>query len=221
MRTPVPPRVKTFARHKALVAPGRKPALRKIPVMSATPILFLTAFLLGYLPGIAAGRNGESVLGQQLAVYYTEQSHFSVWQELFASQMAATFLQLLFVLLCGFSAFGTIALFLFFSGKGLFLGFCAANVLALQGSRALGVYWGSTCLPDLVFLFVAIWLSTYATAVSRGLFQSAFCGGAPRGQLAGNARKLVFHFGVALLLSAIFRAFCSGVVIFFFRLFCS
>lgn len=218
MRTPVPPRSKVLSRHKALPGSARRSTTRKISMTSSAPILFLTAFLLGYLPGIAAGCSGQSVLGQQLAVYYTEQVRLSTWKELFMSQMAATFLQLLFVLLCGFSAFGVIVLFLFFAGKGLFLGFCAVNVLALQGARALGVYWGSTCLPDLFFLFASIWMATNATAVSLGLFQSAFCGGAPRGRLAGSTRKLLFCFGVALSLSVVFRAVCSGIVVFFFRL---
>lgn len=217
MRTTTPPRTKLYWRHKTLKA-AQSPSRQRNATLSGWFLVLLLAFVLGYLPGILAGRHGQSLLGQQLADYYTTQANFFVWRDLFLVQMAATFLQLSAVLLCGFSAFGSAILFLLFIGKGMFLGFTAANVLAIQGVRALGLYWLTTCLPDLLFLFLSAWLAVYATVLSRGLFQSVFRNGTPRGQLAANARRLLFHFGVFLLLSVVFRFFSSGLIAFLVRL---
>lgn len=168
-------------------------------------------FLLGYLPGIFLGRNGTTVLGQQLATYYTAPDRLTVWRDLFMSQSAGFFLQLLAVWLCGFTAFGLGLLLLIFAAKGLFLGFCSANILTLGGVNALCLYWLSGCLPQVLLLILLLWLTGHAALLSHGLFQSIFLGGAPRGQLIGNARRLTLRFLLCVPVSWLIGLFCSGL----------
>lgn len=175
-------------------------------------------FLLGYLPGILAGQSGTSVIGQQIAAYYTDVARLSHWSELFSSQAAAFFLQLFSVWLFGFTAFGPGLLLLLFAGKGLFLGFCASQVLCIGGTKKLIVYWISSCLPNVLLLFILLWLAGYAVHMSHGLFQSIFLGGAPRGQLPGNARRLTVRFLLCLPFSVLICGLCSLFVILFIRL---
>lgn len=183
-------------------------------------MVFLCAlfFILGYLPGIFVGQGGKSELGQQLATYYTGSAKDISWGTSFYSQMLSAFLQHFSVLLCGFSPFGMVLLFLLFLAKGSFLGFCAANVLAVGGVKSLVVYWLLWCLPSLVILFLSLWLAGYAIPVSRGLFQSAFQGGAPRGQLNAAVRRLAVRFLTAMFFSCLFSAVFSGVFILVNRL---
>lgn len=182
-------------------------------------LLCAAAFLLGYLPGILAGRGGETVLGQQLASYYMDAGHFSSWSSAFSNQMASTFVQLFLLTLCGLSAIGTGALVLFFAAKGIFMGFCAANLVALGGGQALLVYWVISCLPNIVLLFWELWLAGYAAQLSHGLFQSIFSGGAPRGQLEAAVRRVGVRCCVALLASGLFHALCSGISVLVIRAF--
>ena len=134
-------------------------------------------FLLGYLPGIWLGRTGAWESGSQLAAYYLSKSSystvFSVWQW----QFSAAFLH------------------------GGFLGLCAACVLAAGESRGLVCYWLLSSLSNLSVLFAGLWLSGYSAAISNGLFQCVFSGGAARGQLAGAFRRLTIRFLFCLLLT--------------------
>lgn len=178
---------------------------------------FSAMFLLGYLPGIWAGRNGQTALGQQLADYWLQYGSLSFRSGLSAA-VSAAFLQLTAVLLCGFCAFGLCFCLLLFAARGLWLGFCAANVLAAGGSGALVLYRLLTCVADLSGLFLCLWLAAYALPVSTGLFRSIFCGGAPRGQLAAAARRLLVRYGTALILSLLFCLVNSGLGLVVLRL---
>lgn len=194
--------------------PSRLPVgkVRKGPFPSA-PFLYGLVFLLGYFPGILYGRLSTSEFGSQLAEYYLDPHHFSVWSDCFSNQMAASFLQLLFLIFCGFSVFGAGLLVLFFLMKGAFLGLCAVNVLALGGGGALAFYWFCSCLPNLLSLLIYLWLSNYATWLSRYLFQGVFSGGAPRGQLEASRRRFLIRCGSAFLLLCLFGLFYSGLTI--------
>ena len=182
-------------------------------------LLCAAAFLLGYLPGIFAGRGGQTVLGQQLANYYMESERFSVWGTSFFNQMASSFVQLFLVALCGLSVLGTGLLITFFGAKGIFMGFCAANVVAAGGGGALAAYWVNSCLPNLSLLFLALWLAGFASQLSHRLFQSVFLGGAPRGQLEAAARRMGVRCCVAFFASGIFNALCSGLSVVLIRTF--
>ena len=176
-------------------------------------------FLFGYLPGILVGRSGTTNLGQQLATYYMDDTRYRTWFSLFTGQIASSFLQSVLVWLCGFTVFGLGLLLLLFVFKGLFLGFCCANVLTLGNAKALCLYWLSDCLPGVLLLFVLLWLAEHSSVLSRGLFQSVFLGGAPRGQLAVSARRLTVCFLFSLLLSCLLCLLCSGGFFFLFRVF--
>lgn len=215
--------VQTPPRSRGFFAGRGVPALRRPPQQPAAPRTganagvfagYTAAFLAGYLPGILAGRGGQSTLGQQLAAYYADTSHFSVWTQAFSGLMAGAFLQLVTVVLCGFCVFGSAFLVLIFAARGAFLGFCAANVMACGGSRALALYWLLDCLPGLAVLFAALWLACHAVPLSAGLFQSVFLGGAPRGQLSAAARRLLVRSGAALLLCGLFSVLCAGLDVF-------
>lgn len=171
-------------------------------------------FLMGYFPGVLTGGTLLEELGRQLGNYYMDDTCFSSWKTVFSGQMASCFLQLILILMCGFCAFGTVALLLLFAVKGFFLGFCSASTLMYGGLPAFGKYWVTGCLPNVFFLFMALWLSGYAICLSQGLFQSVFLGGAPRGQLASNCRRLTTRFLICIPLSGLISAFCSTLVLF-------
>lgn len=158
-------------------------------------------FLLGYLPGIWLGRTGAWESGSQLAAYYLSKSSystvFSVWQW----QFSAAFLQLAALYLCSFSALGCFFFPILFFLRGGFLGLCAACVLAAGESRGLVCYWLLSSLSNLSVLFAGLWLSGYSAAISNGLFQCVFSGGAARGQLTGAFRRLSIRFLFCLLLA--------------------
>lgn len=209
----------TFGR-KDIRMPQLRPANRrgKVRALTGNSIIYGVLFLVGYIPGIVTGRI-DSSLGELLARYYAEFPLDGSWLSVFLNQISASFLQILFVGLCGFSVFGTGFLSLLFLGRGAFLGFCASAILYQRGLVALGRYWGATCLPGLIVLFISLWLSDYAVQLSRGLFQSVFLGGAPRGQLIANARRLGIRCCIALLLSLLLCLVCSGLTVFLIRFF--
>lgn len=197
-----------------------RPAADSERIQRMGPVLLCAAaFLLGYLPGIFAGRGGQTVLGQQLANYYMESERFSAWGTSFFNQMASSFAQLFLVALCGLSVLGTGLLITFFGAKGIFMGFCAANVVAAGGGGALAAYWANSCLSNLSLLFLALWLAGFASQLSHRLFQSVFWGGAPRGQLEAAARRMGVRCCVAFFASGIFNALCSGLSVVLIRTF--
>lgn len=204
-----PPRRK--AKPLALRNPAQQPVPQRDAAGNAAFVGYAAAFLAGYLPGILAGRSGQSALGQQLAANYIDTTRFSSWTQAFSGQMASAFLQLLAVVLCGFCVFGGALLVLSFAARGAFLGFCAANVLSCSGPRALLCYWLLDCLPGLAVLFACLWLACHAARLSGGLFQSVFLGGAPRGQLAASTRRLLVRSGTALMLCGLFSALGAGL----------
>lgn len=173
--------------------------------------LCATILIAGYLPGIWLGRDGQTLLGQQLASYYTDTTGSASWIITCLHTLSGPFLQIVLVLLCGFSALGLGFLTLYFFGKGVFLGFCAANVFSSAGTSGLIFYWFCTCLPDLIFTTIHLWLAVYAMALSRGLFQSIFLGGAPRGQLHAASRRLLVRSGIAFLASGLLSVLFSGL----------
>lgn len=211
--------VQTPPRNPVLARQG-VPALRRPQKPSAASqkargigafVGYTAAFLAGYLPGLLAGRGAQSQLGQQLASYYGDTSHFSVWSQVFSAQMSAAFLQILAVVLCGFCVVGGALLLLAFAARGAFLGFCAASIAACHGVRTLALYWLLVCLPGLAVLFISLWLACHAAALSHGLFQSVFLGGAPRGHLSAAARRLLVRSGSALLLCGLFSVLGAGL----------
>lgn len=172
---------------------------------------FAAAFLLGYLPGIWASRSGQTALGQQLAAYYMQQDGAAGWAAAFLAQYAVAFLQLTGLFLCAFCAFGGGFCVLLLAARGGYLGFCAANIVVAGGTSEL-LRWRLLCaLPELSDLFLCLWLAVYALPVSAGLFQSAFRGGAPRGQLPAGVRRLGVRYAVALVSAALFSLVSVGV----------
>ena len=85
--------------------------------------------------------------------------------------------------------------------RGGFLGLCAACVLAAGEVLGLLFFLLLSGLPDLSVLFAGLWLSGYSAAISNGLFQCVFSGGAARGQLTGAFRRLTIRFLFCLLLA--------------------
>lgn len=167
--------------------------------------------VIGYLPGIILGHDGHTLLGQQLALYYANAKQVLQWPTILINYTAGPFLQIVFVLLCGFSALGSGFLLLYFLGKGIFLGFCAANLFFTGGLQDLVAYWFWTCLPDLAFTAANLWLTGYALRLSQGVFQSVFLGGAPRGHLHAASRRLLVRSGITLLISGLIGILFSGL----------
>ena len=168
-------------------------------------LAFGVIFLAGYLPGIWLGRSGTTPLGQQLAAYYnTSRPEGTSLAAAFGAQLAASFLQLILVLLCGFCVWGVGLLALLFAARGMFLGFCAASVAAQSGASALLRYRLDTLLSDMGTLLVCLWLAGWAVRLATELFR-AVRGRAAR-ETPGTARRLAVRFAAALALSAAFAA---------------
>ena len=166
--------------------------------------LFGTMFLAGYLPGIWLGRGGVSALGQQLAAYYTKSPENAAFTAIFGMEFSVSFLQLTAVFLCGFCVLGVGLLALLFAARGVFLGYCAASVAAVNGAAGLVQYRLATIASDAATLFFCLWLAGWSARLAGELF-NAVCGRATR-ETPGTLRRLAVRFGAALVLSAVFSA---------------
>lgn len=213
------PRLKSPAWHKKTASRPHSTVTSERTQHVGTVFLCASIFLLGYFPGIFVGRGAYTELGQQLAAYYMDSGRFSTWSSVFVSQAASAFVQLFLVWISGFSVIGIGFLAAMFGAKGIFMGFCAANLVAEGGGKALALYWCVSCLPNLFLLLLGLWLAGYAAQVSRRLFQSVFLGGAPRGQLESAVRRLMVRGFVAMLMSGLFCALGSGITVLIVRIF--
>lgn len=169
---------------------------------SVRPGLLLTVFfLLGYLPGILAGRGGLP-LGQALAAFYMDRQSFAAFGPVFVDMLAGAFLQCTLVLLGGFCALGWAVMAAVFALKGAYLGFCAASVFAAGGARALVVHWLLNCLPDLAVLMLLFSLALCAEPLSTALLRAAFGGGDRFGSTAALSRALLVRYLIVLAAGA-------------------
>ena len=115
-----------------------------------------------------------------------------------------SFLQLTAVFLCGFCVLGVGLLALLFAVRGVFLGYCAASVAAVNGAAGLVQYRLVTIGTDAAALFLCLWLAGWSARLAGELF-NAVCGRATR-ETPGTLRRLAVRFGTALVLSAVFSA---------------
>ena len=192
----------TTLRRPALLLPRRAERPRREragTAHSGAVWLFGTMFLAGYLPGIWLGRGGVSALGQQLAAYYTKSPENAAFAAIFGTEFSVSFLQLTAVFLCGFCV-----LVLLFAARGVFLGYCAASVAAVNGAAGLMQYRLATIGSDAATLFFCLWLAGWSARLAGELF-NAVCGRATR-ETPGALRRLAVRFGAALVLSAVFSA---------------
>lgn len=197
----------TTLRRPALLLPRRAERPRREcaeTAHSGAVWLFGTMFLAGYLPGIWLGRGGVSALGQQLAAYYTKSPENAAFAAIFGTEFSVSFLQLTAVFLCGFCVLGVGLLALLFAARGVFLGYCAASVAAVNGAAGLVQYRLATIVSDAATLFFCLWLAGWSARLAGELF-NAVCGRATR-ETPGTLRRLAVRFGVALVLSAVFSA---------------
>ena len=167
-------------------------------------LAFGVIFLAGYLPGIWLGRGGVSALGQQLAAYYTKSPENAAFAAIFGMEFSVSFLQLTAVFLCGFCVLGVGLLALLFAARGVFLGYCAASVAAVNGAAGLVQYRLVTIGTDTAALFLCLWLAGWSARLAGELF-NVICGRATR-ETPGTLRRLAVRFGAALVLSAVFSA---------------
>ena len=197
----------TTLRRPALLLPRRAERPRREcagTAHSGAVWLFGTMFLAGYLPGIWLGRGGVSALGQQLAAYYTKSPENAAFAAIFGTEFSVSFLQLTAVFLCGFCVLGVGLLALLFAARGVFLGYCAASVAAVNGAAGLMRYRLATIGSDAATLFFCLWLAGWSARLAGELL-NAVCGRATR-ETHGALRRLVVRFGAALVLSAVFSA---------------
>lgn len=197
----------TTLRRPALLLPRRAERPRREcaeTAHSGAVWLFGTMFLAGYLPGIWLGRGGVSALGQQLAAYYTKSPENAAFAAIFGTEFSVSFLQLTAVFLCGFCVLGVGLLALLFAARGVFLGYCAASVAAVNGAAGLVQYRLVTIGTDTAALFLCLWLAGWSARLAGELF-NAVCGRATR-ETPGALRRLAVRFGAALVLSAVFSA---------------
>lgn len=197
----------TTLRRPALLLPRRAERPRQEcagTAYSGAVWLFGTMFLAGYLPGIWLGRGGVSALGQQLAAYYTKSPENAAFAAIFGTEFSVSFLQLTAVFLCGFCVLGVGLLALLFAARGVFLGYCAASVAAVNGATGLVQYRLATIGSDAATLFFCLWLAGWSARLAGKLF-NVICGRATR-ETPGTLRRLAVRFGAALVLSAVFSA---------------
>ncbi|MBT9674215.1 hypothetical protein GPK89_05660 [Gemmiger formicilis] len=197
----------TTLRRPALLLPRRAERPRREcagTAHSGAVWLFGTMFLAGYLPGIWLGRGGVSALGQQLAAYYTKSPENAAFAAIFGTEFSVSFLQLTAVFLCGFCVLGVGLLALLFAARGVFLGYCAASVAAVNGAAGLVQYRLATIGSDAATLFFCLWLAGWSARLAGELL-NVICGRATR-ETPGTLRRLAVRFGAALVLSAVFSA---------------
>ena len=197
----------TTLRRPALLLPRRAERPRRESAGTAhsgAVWLFGTMFLAGYLPGIWLGRGSASALGQELAAYYTKSPENAAFAAIFGTKFSVSFLQLTAVFLCGFCVLGVGLLALLFAARGVFLGYCAASVAAVNGAAGLVQYRLVTIGTDTAALFLCLWLAGWSARLAGELF-NAVCGRATR-ETPGTLRRLAVRFGAALVLSAVFSA---------------
>lgn len=197
----------TTLRRPALLLPRRAERPRREcagTAHSGAVWLFGTMFLAGYLPGIWLGRGGVSALGQQLAAYYTKSPENAAFAAIFGTEFSVSFLQLTAVFLCGFCVLGVGLLALLFAARGVFLGYCAASVAAVNGAAGLVQYRLATIGSDAATLFFCLWLAGWSARLAGELL-NVICGRATR-ETPGTLRRLAVRFGAALVLSAVFCA---------------
>lgn len=197
----------TTLRRPALLLPRRAERPRQEcagTAYSGAVWLFGTMFLAGYLPGIWLGRGGVSALGQQLAAYYTKSPENAAFAAIFGTEFSVSFLQLTAVFLCGFCVLGVGLLALLFAARGVFLGYCAASVAAVNGATGLVQYRLATIGSDAATLFFCLWLAGWSARLA-GELSNVICGRATR-ETPGTLRRLAVRFGAALVLSAVFSA---------------
>ena len=197
----------TTLRRPALLLPRRAERPRREcagTAHSGAVWLFGTMFLAGYLPGIWLGRGGVSALGQQLAAYYTKSPENAAFAAIFGTEFSVSFLQLTAVFLCGLCVLGVGLLALLFAARGVFLGYCAASVAAVNGAAGLVQYRLATIGSDAATLFFCLWLAGWSARLAEELL-NVICGRATR-ETPGTLRRLAVRFGAALVLSAVFSA---------------
>ena len=197
----------TTLRRPALLLPRRAERPRREcagTAHSGAVWLFGTMFLAGYLPGIWLGRGGVSALGQQLAAYYTKSPENAAFAAIFGTEFSVSFLQLTAVFLCGFCVLGVGLWALLFAARGVFLGYCAASVAAVNGAAGLVQYRLATIGSDAATLFFCLWLAGWSARLAGELL-NVICGRATR-ETPGTLRRLAVRFGAALVLSAVFSA---------------
>ena len=197
----------TTLRRPALLLPRRAERPRREcagTAHSGAVWLFGTMFLAGYLPGIWLGRGGVSALGQQLAAYYTKSPENAAFAAIFGTEFSVSFLQLTAVFLCGFCVLGVGLLALLFAARGVFLGYCAASVAAVNGAAGLVQYRLATIGSDAATLFFCLWLAGWSARLAGELL-NVICGRATR-ETPGTLRRLAVRCGAALVLSAVFSA---------------
>lgn len=195
---------------------ARKPAQIAAPGEMQLGAACITAFLLGYMPGILLGRSGTAV-GAALAARYLDKQTFAAFGPVFSDLFAGAFLQSTLVLLCGFCALGAVPLALLFAVKGMWLGFCAANVYAAGGAGALVAHWLITCLPDMGILLLLFALTLRAGPLCGALLRTALGAVPPAGSMsaAALARSLLWRYGLVLAVSAACCALGAGSAVFF------
>lgn len=176
----------------------------------------VTAFLLGYLPGILLGRDGTSA-GAALAARCMDKQSFAAFGPVFTDLFAGAFLQSTLVLLCGFCALGAVTLTALFALKGMWLGFCAANVFAAGGARALVAHWLISCLPDMAVLLLLFALTLRAEPLCGALLRTALGGAQPASSMSPAAltRSLLWRYGLVLAGSAACCALGAMSAVFF------
>ena len=120
--------------------------------------LFGTMFLAGYLPGIWLGGAVFRRWGSSWRRIIQKSRKMQRCTSNFGTEFSVSFLQLTAAFLCGFCVLGVGLLALLFYGRGVFLGYCAASVAAVNGAAGLVQYRLETIVSDaatLLFLPVA------------------------------------------------------------------
>ena len=182
-------------RDTSAIAPGRTKTAYGISTGC------MAACLAGYPLGIWLGRAGTDEAARYWTGYLLAADTYTGWGHVMVQVLPGAFLQLLAVYGCGYCAMGMGLLPLLFALRSGGLGYCAAAVYLEKGAKALLTYRLLMGAAELGTLVLCLWLAQYAGRLSIGLYQSVFCGGAPRGRLQADARSLTLRFGAACLLS--------------------
>lgn len=162
------------------------------PLLPGAQLLFTLLFLTFFTLGIAVFREELPPLCRTIAAYYKDLQSAGQPFQSFSCVFLAAFFQLSFVILCAFSAFGSVLLPVHFAAKGFFCGALTLATYQLYSAKGLAAFWLMTWLPDTLLLLLSLRLAVPSIARSNEIFSWYFlhkriC--APCGGTAGLLRQ--------------------------------
>lgn len=146
-------------------------AVKRLP---GAQLWLLLLFLLFFAVGMAVFRQELPPLCETMAARYSSLQSAEQPFQRFAGVYVSAFVQLSWVLLCAFCAFGILLLPVHFAAKGFFCGAFTLAVYQLYSVKGLIAFWLTAWLPDTLLLLLSLRLASPAMLRSNEIFSWYF-----------------------------------------------